>query len=116
LGLGQEQTNNTNFLDFLKKLLFVKNTAYKCPDIFKLCEASDHKKMSGAADASKNISNYPEFNHLLYIGEDEIHFLVHRFRGRRLPEKALNNQGGINIGSTPGRAMTGRLFRYTKMR
>ncbi|HNQ29175.1 MAG TPA: hypothetical protein PKM87_03560, partial [Methanolinea sp.] len=30
------------------------------------------------------------------------------FSGRRLPEKALYNQGGINIGSTPGFPKTGR--------
>lgn len=72
--------------------------------------ASDHSKESGAADAFKNIPKKSDFNHLIYIPEDKIHFLVHRFRGRSLPEKALNNQGGINIGSTPGIAMTGRLF------
>jgi len=72
--------------------------------------ASDQTKESGAADASKNIAEKAKFNHTVYIPEDKIHFLVHRFRGRRLPEKALNNQGGINIGSTPGIAMTGRLF------
>jgi hypothetical protein len=72
--------------------------------------ASNLAKKSGAADASKNIPKKSKFNRLIYIPEDKIHFLVHRFRGRRLPEKALNNQGGINIGSTPGIAMTGRLF------
>jgi hypothetical protein len=72
--------------------------------------ASDHSKESGAADASKNIPKKTDFNHSIYIPEDKIHFLVHRFRGRRLPVKALNNQGGINIGSTSGKAMTGRLF------
>jgi hypothetical protein len=75
-----------------------------------LFRAPDQIKKSETADASKNIAKKPKFYHIIYIPEDNTHFLVHRFRGRRLPEKALNNQGGINIGSTPGIAMTWRLF------
>jgi len=47
----------------------------------------DHSKESGMADASKNILKEYEFDHLIYIPENKIHFLVHRFRGRSLPEK-----------------------------
>ena len=68
------------------------------------------------ADASKNIKKNSKFNRLLYIPEDKIQFLVHRFRGRRLPEKALNNQGGINIGSTPGISNDGAVVRYTNLK
>jgi len=49
--------------------------------------ASIHSKESGMADASKNIQGKYEFNHLIYIPENKTHFLVHRFRGRNLPEK-----------------------------
>ena len=59
----------------------------KLPDFFENNEALDPKKMSRAADASKNINNFHKFDHLFYIEEDKIHVLVHRFRGRRLPEK-----------------------------
>jgi len=53
---------------------------------------------------------------MIYIEEDKIHFLVHRFRGRSLPGKALNNQGGIYIGSTPGISNDGAVVRYTNLR
>jgi hypothetical protein len=39
-----------------------------------------------------------------------------RFRGRSLPGKALNNQGGIYIGSTPGISNDGAVVRYTNLR
>ena len=41
---------------------------------------------------------------------------MHRFRGRCLPGKALNNQGGIYIGSTPGISNDGAVVRYTKLK
>lgn len=47
----------------------------------------DVQKMSGTAGAFKNIGKKTIFDHLIYIHESKIHFLVHRFRGRRLPEK-----------------------------
>jgi hypothetical protein len=75
-----------------------------------LNRGSIHAKKCDLADATKNIHRNGEFNQLIYIEENKIHFSVHRFRGRSRPEKALNNQGGINIDSTPGIAMTGRLF------
>jgi hypothetical protein len=53
---------------------------------------------------------------MIYIEENKIHFLVHRFRGRSLPGKALNNQGGIYIGSTPGISNDGAVVRYTNLR
>jgi hypothetical protein len=90
--------------------VFLDNTPDLNLKILMFSVASDHSKESGAADAFENIAKKSDFNHLIYIQENKIHFLVHRFRGRSLPEKALNNQGGINIGSTPGKAMTGRLF------
>jgi len=53
---------------------------------------------------------------MIYIEANKIHFLVHRFRGRCLPGKALNNQGGIYIGSTPGISNDGAVVRYTILR
>jgi hypothetical protein len=53
---------------------------------------------------------------MIYIEANKIHFLVHRFRGRCLPGKALNNQGGIYIGSTPGISYDGAVVRYTNLR
>jgi hypothetical protein len=53
---------------------------------------------------------------MIYIVANKIHFLVHRFRGRCLPGKALNNQGGIYIGSTPGISNNGAVVRYTNLR
>jgi len=53
---------------------------------------------------------------MIYIEENKIHFLVHRFRGRSLPERALNNQGGIYIGSTPGISNDGAVVRYTNVK
>ncbi len=83
---------------------------------FKLNVGLFHAKKCDLADAIKNIVKNWEFNQLIYIEEDKIHFLVHRFRGRSLPGKALNNQGGINIGSTPGISNDGAVVRYTNLR
>jgi hypothetical protein len=50
-GLIQEYTIATTFWDFPKKRLFIENKPYTAPEIFTLTKASDHEKMSGAADA-----------------------------------------------------------------
>jgi hypothetical protein len=56
---GEEQSKKTKIHKFLINPLFFENMPKYRMDFFKFHERPDHKKMSGAADASKNISKNP---------------------------------------------------------
>jgi hypothetical protein len=56
---GEEQSKKTKILKFSINPLFFENVPEYSTDFFKFHERPNHKKMSGAADASKNINKNP---------------------------------------------------------